>query len=147
MRVFLIVMIILSLLFVLFLAVRSPQPQRGVSRVGAPGSALKRWLEDTEPGDQGASDFRLANPGSGLKDAPEPLYEAKECGPPPVNPWTQGPSVSPREAQRYELALRIWEYCKAGSHPGQDRLPTFSPPESNAFNNLPDEPPPEIEEP
>jgi hypothetical protein len=126
-RVSLILMVILFLLFVSFVATQVPQVQEAVPLVKTFNSDLKRVLGLQGSAQNPSGEFDLANPGRTLKEVPDTLPEVKECGPPPENPWTRKEPVSPADAERYQLALQIWEYCKKESHSGGDKLPTFSP--------------------
>jgi len=117
------VLVFLGLLFLLIIQV--PQVQERFPSLGALDARIRGWAGFEAP--DTATDFRLAKPGTQLAELPESLPESEDCGPPPVNPWVQNAAVSPVEAERYELALRIWEYCKQAGRKGEDPLPTFSP--------------------
>jgi hypothetical protein len=122
-------MVMVFLLLVLYVATQMPQVQEAVPLIKTFNSDLARFLGSKGPSSDASGQIGLANPGRSLKDLSEPgtLPTMKDCGPPPENPWTSKGMVSPVDAERYELALRIWEYCKKERHEGGDSLPTFSP--------------------
>jgi len=127
MRVTLFFMAAAVLVLLFFAALQNPRAQESFPALAALDLRLKSWLGLEARPPNGSADFRLAKPDSRIAEIPDALPETEDCGPPPVNPWVQKGTVSPVAAERYEMALRIWEYCKQQGRKGKDTLPTYSP--------------------
>ena len=64
------------------------------------------------------SDSEMADPEKIYREQASMEEVAGSCGLPPDNPWTRGIAPTEADIERYQLALRIWDYCRQRAEVG-----------------------------